>query len=202
MEFLVAAGISEHDAKEQLSQAIADRALHVRCRVGVGQGQLAGAITTEVEVPTHLTPESFDWTDSRPNGPWRFSRKGLARAWQRAMPVGFHCAGAYYDWKDKFRRDPGCRLFDLIEVSTGSMTEIWPNLATDAVRHPERLRPGRPAHKRERIKQELRTKLDQKRTTPVQLRAEKLIALAREHDASPETISRARAELLREYPTK
>jgi hypothetical protein len=92
---VMAAGVSEDDAKSDISGAIADRKIRVRLKVameadvvttwhqmvegaqglGPGPNHFADPVETfvdgNVEVPQHLIAGDFDWKDSRPDYPWR-----------------------------------------------------------------------------------------------------------------------------------
>jgi hypothetical protein len=118
---VMAAGVSEDEAKSDISGAIADRKIRVRLAVaieadvvttwrrmvdkaqglGPGPNRFADPVETfadgNVEVPRHLIAGDFDWKGSRPDSPWRIRRRdGRLNEWREfsrpALLVELHIA--------------------------------------------------------------------------------------------------------------
>jgi hypothetical protein len=76
---VMAAGIAEDRAKQDICGAISDRTIKTRCLVEKEEGfgsfgeRVVGTVRNgaEIEIPTHLKPSDFDWTKSRPRKPWQ-----------------------------------------------------------------------------------------------------------------------------------
>ena len=83
---VMAAGVSEDEAKLDLCRAVADLKIRVRVRIGkyARKGQVfAGG---NVEVPTHLAPHDFDWELSRPLAQWEIGPQPgerWGRGWEK-----------------------------------------------------------------------------------------------------------------------
>ena len=72
LKHVMAAGVDEQDAKTDLCRAIADRKINVRVRIAPTD-TMGGKVfpARNIEVPPHLAPAQFDWTNSRPINRWR-----------------------------------------------------------------------------------------------------------------------------------
>jgi hypothetical protein len=105
---VVATGVAEDEAKSDVSRAIADRKIRVRLTVaveadvlmtwhqmvakaqGLGADPNHSAYSVEcfegasIKVPSHLTPDDFDWQNSRPLKPWQIRpHGGRLNEWRR-----------------------------------------------------------------------------------------------------------------------
>jgi len=80
---VTAIGVDEAQAKRNICRAIADRRVKIRFRVASEEGpgsfgdHVAGSVRRgdEVEIPTDLDSNDFDWQQSRPLKPWRDARQ-------------------------------------------------------------------------------------------------------------------------------
>jgi hypothetical protein len=68
---VIKTGLSEHEARIKLCCAIAERKIAVRVTIG-GEYGVPGRVFggSNVFVPTQLSPNLFDWEQSRPIRPW------------------------------------------------------------------------------------------------------------------------------------
>jgi hypothetical protein len=107
---VTAAGVSEIEAKLDISRAVADRKIRGRLTVametdiaatwhqmvtnaqglGTGPNHLAGSVECfeggNINVPSHLLPGDFDWQDSRPLLPWPIRpRDGRLNEWKSRL---------------------------------------------------------------------------------------------------------------------
>jgi hypothetical protein len=86
---VVATGISEHDAQVSLCRAISERKIRVALWLGIferGEFRLLHGIAPNVGLimPADITPQDFDWSESRPLKPWRNDTMGgMFRDWHR-----------------------------------------------------------------------------------------------------------------------
>jgi hypothetical protein len=102
---VMASGVSEDEAKTDISRAISDRKIAVRVTIAEQSSDMAGTFSAaNVRVPSHLTPDDFDWANSRPAKPW---------------PTGPR------DWISRERHSFSWRNrpISLIEVRTSDVTE-------------------------------------------------------------------------------
>ncbi len=78
---VMASGIEEDEAKQDLCNAIADRKIEIRGLVAKEEGlgsfgeRVVGTVRHggEIEIPSHLSSRDFDWDNSRPVSPWQES---------------------------------------------------------------------------------------------------------------------------------
>jgi hypothetical protein len=72
-------GLAKDEAQNDLCQAIADRAVNIRVKLQkhATNGMRSSDVLEgkDLEIPTTLKPEDFDWEQSRPLKPW-FVRRG------------------------------------------------------------------------------------------------------------------------------
>jgi hypothetical protein len=103
LAYVVSTGVPELQAKTELCQAIADRALMKRVRIAESDHLFGGMfIETELQVamPAELFPEDFDWSASRPIGKWLAGPSTNSEDW-RPRDIGY------------------------IEVNAAQMRDIW-----------------------------------------------------------------------------
>jgi hypothetical protein len=79
VKFVMTAGDMETEARRGLCQAISDGTLAIRVYPGKNVRTLMNASGTvldgkDVEIPTRLCPDDFDWNNSRPLQPWAVRR--------------------------------------------------------------------------------------------------------------------------------
>ena len=68
---VMAAGASEDEAKLDISRAISDKKLKVQLTIEDPSSDIRGTLTFgQFSVPSHLSPNDFDWESSRPFKPW------------------------------------------------------------------------------------------------------------------------------------
>jgi hypothetical protein len=105
---VVATGINENEAKTDLCRAIADRKIAIRVTIAAGERGIPGSLFygDNIQVPTHLKPEDFDWVQSRPSQRWRLGPSG---------PQSY--IYPYWDWD--------LRPIDRIELATADVQEIF-----------------------------------------------------------------------------
>ena len=116
LEYIVATGVSELQAKTELCQAVADRVLTKRVRIADSDYSLGGTFLEgelRVDMPFELSPEDFDWAASRPTKKWF------------AGPT----PNQNVDW---LYRDIGS-----VEVDTAQMRDIWPDPAPRSPEQPQ-----------------------------------------------------------------
>jgi hypothetical protein len=99
---VVSASKSDVHAKNEICNAIADRAIGVRVFIN-GQSGGNGYEGGNVRVPQLLRPDDFDWSQSRPFEPW----------WIGPMP------GQHYFW------EPERMPIDLVQLSTADVERIF-----------------------------------------------------------------------------
>jgi hypothetical protein len=95
LQRVIAAGVSEGEAKIDLCRALADRKIDVRIRIAA-----TGKVFSDgnVGVPPHLSASDLDWVNSRPLAQWSIGPR----------------PGEHYVWLDGWKNHP----LDLIELST------------------------------------------------------------------------------------
>jgi hypothetical protein len=98
---VMAAGISEDQAKPDLCNAVADRKICVRVTLARRGQVFSGG---NVGVPSHLAPTDFDWELSRPLRPWPIG------------PVG----PQNYTWLSGWEDQP----IALVEISTVDVINV------------------------------------------------------------------------------
>ena len=93
VKFVVAAGDMEAEARRGLCQAISDGTLAIRVHPGRNattpmnaRGRVLDG--KDVEIPTRLCPDDFDWNNSRPLQPWAILKQiGSTSAIGQAQPA-------------------------------------------------------------------------------------------------------------------
>jgi hypothetical protein len=135
--------IDEAQAKRKICRAIADRRTKIRLRVAPGKGHLAGTVRSgdEVEIPTALHPDDFDWQHSRPLKPWRIARQSNSALTFFRVPDGEASRRAGCGKSARPVRSTGSWRIDWIEVwiSSDEITECFEGAN---VKVPSHLTPG------------------------------------------------------------
>jgi hypothetical protein len=76
-------GLSKEDAQNDICQAIADRAINIRCKLGKhGSGGFRSQDVLDGRafvIPTGLKPEDLDWERSRPVKSWTVQREAFSK---------------------------------------------------------------------------------------------------------------------------
>ena len=80
---VVATGVNEDHAKQAICTAIADKKINVRFSIASEEGSapfgehVVGTVRggSEIEIPSQLAPNDFNWQQSRPLKPWRDIRE-------------------------------------------------------------------------------------------------------------------------------
>jgi hypothetical protein len=68
---ITAVGVSDDEARHDISHAIADGKIRVRVTIAERTSDIARTLTgAQVKPPPHLMPDDFDWQNSRPLRPW------------------------------------------------------------------------------------------------------------------------------------
>jgi hypothetical protein len=101
LQRVMAMGVGEGEAKNDLCRAVADRKIDIRVRVA-GTGRVFS--DGNVGVPPHLGAGDLDWVKSRPLAQWSIGPR----------------LGEHYGWLDGWKN----HLLDLIELSTVDIVEV------------------------------------------------------------------------------
>jgi hypothetical protein len=106
-ERVMATGVTEHQAKADISNAIADRKIAVRVLVDESERDVGGQTlpVPNIGVPPRLKPEDFDWPRSRPLPAWQ---TGPTSVVEHYFPT--------WSWTP--------RKIALIELSTADVTSV------------------------------------------------------------------------------
>jgi hypothetical protein len=114
---VVATGVNEDQAKQAICTAVADRTIKVRFSIASEEGRafFEHVVGDEIEIPSQLTLDDFDWQQSRPLTSWRDIREGSA------LTTRWHL-----EWIEVFTAD-------VSEVLCGSTTGPERTLADDAL---------------------------------------------------------------------
>jgi hypothetical protein len=116
LTYIVATGVSEPQAKNELCQAIADRVLFARVRIADSDPDLGGAFVQgelRIAIPDELFPRDFNWAASRPIKKWSAGTSSNPN-------VGWLFRGIEY-----------------LEVDTPQLHEIWPDPAPRSPEKPQ-----------------------------------------------------------------
>jgi hypothetical protein len=113
---VVATGANEDQAKQAICTAIADKKIKVRFSIaseesGASFGEHdVGTVRDgdEIEIPSQLAPNDFNWEQSRPLEPWRDIRKGFS-----ALAARWHL-----EWIEVFTADVSEVLYGAENVTT------------------------------------------------------------------------------------
>jgi hypothetical protein len=177
----------EHQAKVDICNAVSDRKIAIRVviddshRLDGGKTYLGG----NVGVPPRLNPADFNWARSRPLNPWSIG------------PM----LGQHYSWPNGWEDRP----ISLIELSTADVINVFsgdtrPN-SSDG--RPVNLRSaGRKPRKLEKVKEAMKRDIRTRKRTKTMLRDMLEKNLAREYDASRDTVRKARDQVLSEINSR
>ena len=199
--------LSEAQAKTDICQAIADRAIGIRAHLKnhATRHTTSGAVLTasDLDVPANLKPSGLDWGESRPLKPWVVRRGSFA-------PPGYWVLSRIEVSKTdvmnvlcaKERCDP--TLHTASEAPTGSTSrpapdrrEIPSGSGSGAIA-PTRRRGARPM-KFERTKDAMKQDVEQGRRTLAELADIIEKELAAIYEVSRDTARRARKAVLSEF---
>ncbi len=113
LQRVVAAGANEPEAKAGICNAVADRKIAVRVTIDNTELHYGGTTLSggNINVPTRLKPEDFDWVASRPLKRWHVGPK-----------LGQHYFGP--DWKH--------RSVALLELCTADVTAVLCKVAASS----------------------------------------------------------------------
>jgi hypothetical protein len=136
LERVMATGATEHQAKADISNFVADRKIAVRVLVDDSERDVGGQTLSvpNVGVPPRLRPEDFDWTRSRPLTAWQ---TGPTSVVEHYFPT--------WSWRP--------RKIALIELSTADVASVL-SIGTNSIAPV-----GRPGYARKRLADETRSQV-------------------------------------------
>jgi hypothetical protein len=100
-----AAGVPEIEAKLDICRAIADKKIMIRVTIAERTSDIPATLAeANIKIPLDLTPDEFDWANSRPLNPWPTG----PRQWKSERHL--------FSWRS--------RPISLIEVCTGDVIKV------------------------------------------------------------------------------
>ena len=186
------AGMTEHEAKVWICQAIGHGAVDIRARLGKHVNGISTAHKivlkgSDFHVPTEIQPDQLDWNQSRPTKPWVVRRESF-------RPHG----GWNLDWIKLSLAQVSELLGDSKEAPPASVSyEAIPVNRNQrrVTGGPSRPR-GPPPLKRQQTIEAMRDNIRQGTITEAQLAAMKEEALSARYGVSRDTARKARKAVL------
>jgi hypothetical protein len=197
-------GLPEDEAQNDICQAIADRAVNIR--VTLQKHATRGSRSSDVlegkdlEIPTTLKPEDFDWEQSRPLKPW-FVRRGTY-----SLPGYWHLEKIELCRTDVINAlCPAARPVEQGGSEPSAASRSGPRLESNAVdlnRGASARRRGARPRKFEQVCGAMRDDLRQGRRTPAELETMLEKNLAATYGVSRDTARKARTAVLAELNSR